>query len=245
MDFVNRLQGRAFNPATLLKFTPLHPQVQQHIVRVYATLACAVLCASAGATAHLMFNIGGTLTFLGALGSMIWLLFTPPTPYNQNKRLMMLGGVAFFDGACLGPLIGLALSMQAGLVITALLGTTSIFACFSAAALLSPRRSYLYLGGVLGSAMMLLMVMRLGGALFGRGALTMGAELYLGLLMFTGYVLFDTQVVVERASAGDLDHVQHALDLFVDFAAIFVRVLIILMKSSEDRERRERRKREQ
>jgi hypothetical protein len=49
-------------------------------------------------------------------------------------------------------------------------------------------------------------------------------------------------MVVERASAGDMDVVQHALDLFVDFAAMFVRILIVLMRNQEARERREREK---
>jgi FtsH-binding integral membrane protein len=65
---------------------------------------------------------------------------------------------------------------------------------------------------------------------------------YLGLLVFSGYVLFDTQLVVERASAGDFDQIQHALDLFVDFMAIAVRVLIILMKNQEEKEKRKRRR---
>ena len=34
------------------------------------------------------------------------------------------------------------------------------------------------------------------------------------------------QLIIERAYAGDKDHVKHALDLFVDFAAIFVRILV-------------------
>jgi hypothetical protein len=50
-------------------------------------------------------------------------------------------------------------------------------------------------------------------------------------------------MVVERASAGDMDHVQHAMDLFVDFAAVFVRLLVILMQNSERREQRERERR--
>lgn len=66
---------------------------------------------------------------------------------------------------------------------------------------------------------------------------------YLGLLVFAGYVLFDTQLVVERASAGDFDQIQHALDLFVDFMAIAVRVLIILMKNQEEKEKQRRRRR--
>ena len=34
------------------------------------------------------------------------------------------------------------------------------------------------------------------------------------------------QLIIERAYAGEKDHVKHALDLFVDFAAIFVRILV-------------------
>jgi FtsH-binding integral membrane protein len=56
-------------------------------------------------------------------------------------------------------------------------------------------------------------------------------------------VLFDTQLIVERASAGDWDHIGHALDLFVDFVAILVRVLVILLQNQGKREEEEARKR--
>ena len=61
--------------------------------------------------------------------------------------------------------------------------------------MLARRRSYLFLGGALSSAISLMLVLRLGTWLFGSGqALAFQAELYLGLLVFVGYVLFDTQV---------------------------------------------------
>jgi hypothetical protein len=68
-----------------------------------------------------------------------------------------------------------------------------VFACFSAAALLSPRRHYLYLGGLLSSVLSFFLLARLGTWVFGGAALLFQAELYLGLAVFAGYVVFDTQ----------------------------------------------------
>lgn len=48
-------------------------------------------------------------------------------------------------------------------------------------------------------------------------------------------------MIIERAYAGEKDQIQHALSLFVDFMAIFVRILIILMQNGEKKEKRKRR----
>jgi hypothetical protein len=53
--------------------------------------------------------------------------------------------------------------------------------------------------------------------------------LYFGLLVFVGYIVVDTQEIVEKAHLGDMDYVKHALTLFTDLAAIFVRILVIMV----------------
>lgn len=45
-----------------------------------------------------------------------------------------------------------------------------------------------------------------------------------------GYIIFDTQDIIERAHNGDLDYVKHALTLFTDFIAVLVRILIIMVR---------------
>lgn len=54
-------------------------------------------------------------------------------------------------------------------------------------------------------------------------------QLYFGLLVFLGYMVVDTQEMIERAHHGDLDYVKHALTLFTDFVGVFVRILIIMV----------------
>lgn len=54
-------------------------------------------------------------------------------------------------------------------------------------------------------------------------------QLYFGLFLFAGYMLVDTQEIVEKAHNGDRDYVEHSFTSFTDFVAVFVRVLIILM----------------
>jgi len=47
--------------------------------------------------------------------------------------------------------------------------------------------------------------------------------------VFVGYIIVDTQEIVERAHMGDLDYVKHALTLFTDLVAVFVRILVIMV----------------
>jgi len=47
-------------------------------------------------------------------------------------------------------------------------------------------------------------------------------------------------MIIEDASAGRKDFVRHALDLLLDFVAVFVRLLVILARNSEKKERKNR-----
>ena len=53
----------------------------------------------------------------------------------------------------------------------------------------------------------------------------------MGLGIFLGYVIYDTQIIIEKASMGSKDVAWDALELFIDFFAIFVRILLILLKN--------------
>jgi FtsH-binding integral membrane protein len=51
-------------------------------------------------------------------------------------------------------------------------------------------------------------------------------------------VIYDTQVMIERAASGSKDLVADAMQLYLDFIAIFVRILIILLENAKKDEKK-------
>ncbi|XP_009128942.1 bax inhibitor 1 [Brassica rapa] len=233
--------SRSWSYDSLKNLRQISPAVQNHLKRVYLTLCCALVASAFGAYLHVLWNIGGILTTIGCFGSMIWLLSSPP--YEQQKRLSLLFLSAVLEGASVGPLIKLAVDFDPSILITAFVGTAIAFICFSGAAMLARRREYLYLGGLLSSGLSMLMWLQFASSIFGGSASIFKFELYFGLLIFVGYMVVDTQDIIEKAHLGDMDYVKHSLTLFTDFVAVFVRVLIIMLKNSADKEDKKKRRR--
>ncbi|KAK7330821.1 hypothetical protein VNO77_25025 [Canavalia gladiata] len=227
---------------TLKNSRQISPLVQSHITRVYVTLCCAVIAAAFGAFLHVLWNIGGFLTTLASLGTVIWLLSTPS--FQEQKRVSLMMASAAFLGASIGPLIDLAIAIDPSIIFSAFVGTSLAFACFSAAALVARRREYLYLGGFLSSGLSILMWLHFASSVFGGSVALFKFDLYFGLLVFVGYVVVDTQEIIEMAHFGDLDYVKHALILFTDLAAIFVRILSIMLKNAAERNERKKKRRD-
>ncbi|XP_041038428.1 bax inhibitor 1 [Carcharodon carcharias] len=64
------------------------------------------------------------------------------------------------------------------------------------------------------------------------------AQLYIGLLVFCGFILFDTQLIIEKAESGDKDYIWHCVDLFMDFIAVFRKLMLLLAMNEKDKKRR-------
>lgn len=54
--------------------------------QVYATLAAALLVSAAGCYFNILTGLGGWLTMITFVVSVVWLSVTPPEPQNLNKR---------------------------------------------------------------------------------------------------------------------------------------------------------------
>jgi len=167
------------------------------------------------------------------------------------------GLTTFSSGVLTAPLLALATVVNPSIINTAAVVAVSTFAVLSAVALRSNKRQYLWLGGFLSMGVWgLIGVSPIGRALGGwlLGAwfreLVFSMELYLGLAMFIGYVLFDTQLIIAKAEGSSYPDAyavpvfRDAVQLFTDLLGIFVRLVIILLKAQEAASKREREREE-
>merc|ERR1719295_551623 len=137
----------------------------------------------------------------------------------------------FLQGIVIGPLVNEAIDMDPFIVRAALVLTLCVFVSFSMIAMMTKNKTYLYLGSMLNSFCLFLLFMRIFPTSFGYEL-----SLYGGLIMFIGYVFYDTQQIIKRVERFGLqqtDFVSDAITLYIDFVAIFVRILIIIMRSKD------------
>lgn len=179
----------------------------------------------------ILLYINEWLPDMGALGLIVSIILTAGIPLSRGYlsdriRLGMLWMDGFMLGWNAGPLTQMVFDLEADLLLTAVVGSFAAFVSFSGAALFSQRRSFLYLGAMLSVTSLILLASNFFPSLF-------NVNLYLGLFMFCFYIIYDTQILVERAemsASSDPNGVDGTLQLFTDLYAIFVRLLIILMK---------------
>ncbi|XP_023746644.2 bax inhibitor 1 [Lactuca sativa] len=223
-------------------FRQISPLVQKHLIKVYFLLCCTLMASVFGVILHMLLNIGGFLTFFATLGCLYSIL-TSPT-HEKKKRVAVLMVLSTLHGATIGPLIELTIDVDPGILVSAFISTAIVFACFSGTALLARRRVFLYLGGFLSSCFSILVWAGFASLIFGDSAALFIIQMYFGLLVFIGYVVVDTQEIIESAHLGNLDYVTDALLLSTDFIAIFARILIIMLEySSEEKEKKEKKQR--
>lgn len=222
----------------------LEPPVKSHLKQVYSTLALATFAAGVGSYIHLFTNImsGGILAAIGALGFGIALSITPDDGKNTQKRLSYLMGFAAFTGLAMGPLMEVAIYLNPRIIPMSLISTCLVFASFSLSSIFSSHSKWLYVGGGLMSLMSVMLFMSVVNLFIGSYYLFQ-AQLYLGLIVFCLFVMYDTAMIIEKRRVGDTDYIRHAMLLFIDFVDIFRTLMVILMQKERTNNRNNRNRR--
>jgi len=224
----------------LSKDNELPDGLQQHLSKVYGILAACLLSSAVGGYLDIYLRIGGLMTTLVTVGLMCY-IYLDTDKANTQRRIGVLIAFGFCQGISLGPLIRSAIALNPLIIPTAFLLCTATFVCFSYIALRSSRASMLYLYASAASLLSWIFFSVVLNVFF-RSPLLNGVQLYGGLVLFVLYILIDTQMIVEKFGMGDTDYIVHAVDLFVDFVAIFTRIVVILMKFAEDKKKKTERR---
>jgi len=216
----------------------LEPQIQLHLKQVYTSMAIALLSASLGGYIHLFTSIlqGGILSALAAIGFAVALMATPDSGKNTNLRMGYLIGFSFATGLGLGPLLDFVMMVDPSIIPTAFLSTCFIFSCFSLSAMFSDHRKWIYLGGTLMSLMSVMLLVSIMNLFIGS-RLVFQAQLYIGLFLVCGFIMYDTSLIIEKRKRGDTDYIWHTVLLFIDFIEVF-RYLVIILTQKEQRKQK-------
>lgn len=209
----------------------LTPQVRAHLMRVYNLLGAGVLSSSVSCALMIMTPLGKVIPWwfpmIGGMVPLFWLMFKPPA--TVQGRLGLFFAFTTLEGMALGPIVKMTLAK--GVLGSALVMTGAVFCGFSAAAYLSPRASLLKFQGPLIGMLMGMLAISLLNMIY-PSAFAHSIVLYGGLAIFSAFVAVDTQAMIERARCGAGDHVQDALQMFLNVINIFVRIAQILGMSS-------------
>ena len=130
-----------------------------------------------------------------------------------------------------------------GLIGQAIIYTVIMFGCMTALSLFSKRRSQLYIGGVISSLSAALFWWSLSTWLFGVKSLQLSEVPYLMITLFIAcmYIVYDTQVIIEKAELGDRDVPTHTLTFFIDLFDLFMKIVRLLQSLEESKKRKKNR----
>lgn len=154
------------------------------------------------------------------------------TPTKATIRYIAWTGTAIAFGGMISGMISFFAAVNPESIFVAFILSVAVFFCLSIVALISKRRSFLFLGSFLSFAllgMLLYCIVRKFVPSLAKSMETF--HLWFGLAIFMLYVLYDTQVLIEMSEKGYKNLLMDSLSLFLDLANIFLRILMLMNNS--------------
>lgn len=168
-------------------------------------------------------ELGSTLFYTGIIGSLVSLGVLhsfKAYPTSLSVTFGWLGAFTIFEGL----FIGVALSpVPKVLLLKAFWSTVALFSGLSYHALTS-KTNFSFLRGFLFNCLLVLLFQSILSLIFGFSSGDF--VIYFGLVVFCGYVLFDTWRLADKFSTDD--YVLASIELYLDFVNIFIRIVRLL-----------------
>lgn len=236
-------QNYGYAGAGLVPVAEAAPEVRAAFLnKVYMTMTAGVGLAMVTAYyfATAAFGSGAIQNFMRAMvsgkGFFLLLLAYIALSFGANAaaRVKGLNVIVFalftaFTGIVISPLFFAAIVTTHSIVIVwqAFAITAVTFGALTGYVLISGK-DFSFMGGFLTVGLFVLIAFMIAGFFFNSWGFQMGMTC-VGLLLFAGFVLYDTSLIMRYLAADQW--VTGALRLFVDFINMFIRVLSILLNS--------------
>lgn len=199
----------------------LAPPVHKVLRNTYALLSMTLLFAAGVAAAGVAWSLpapGLVLTLVGYFG----LLFAVHKLRNSAWALPAVFALTGFMGYTLGPVLARTLTLPGGAqtIAMALGATGAIFLALSAY-VLSTKRDFSWMGGMLFAGMVVAILASLVAVFFEMPALGLAVSAMVALLS-AGLILFETSQIV---NGGETNYVMATVGLFVSLFNLFTSLL--------------------
>lgn len=219
-----------------------------YIPKVYMGFTAMLGLATLGIVLTLAFELSHSFSVGCGLSSLGVLLYGLYSVRNGNIRTMEICAylVSLLLGINIVPLLNVANYIDPNIVLYAFTGTTVIFVTTTGYVLLwDPFKHNVnglyFLGQTLATWLSISIFSSLANIYF-QSELMYTFEIYLSLLAFTLFVAYDTGTMIEKCRRGSQHpdyYIMDSLNLFLDFANIFIKLIQILAKlKSKDNKKR-------
>lgn len=196
----------------------------------YSLLAMTLLFSAAMAGVSMAMGVGHGISLMCSLGALglIWLVL--PRTANSSAGIAVVFAFTGLLGFGLGPILNYYLSMANGanIVMQALGGTAVVFFALSGY-VLTTKKDFSFMGGMLMAGMVVVVVGMLGmfvASLFGLDVSAFSLALSGAIvLLMSGFILFDTSRII---NGGETNYIMATTGLYLSIYNLFVSLLHIL-----------------
>lgn len=228
-----------------LEQSMLWPQyVKQRIQDTYLYFGGSILISAASAAAVFrtpalirLVSGGGWISMIATFAAMIGSgMVAQSIPYSPGFGAKQLAWAA--HSAILGAVIAPLCFVGGPIMVRAAWYTAGVVGGLSTVAICAPSEKFLNMGGPLAIGLGVVFASSLG-SMFLSPATALGASLYSmslygGLLLFSGFLLYDTQKIIRRAETHPpfgfqpYDPVNNSISIYLDTLNIFIRIVTLL-----------------
>lgn len=195
--------------------------------KVYGLLSASVLSATVGAVLGLgpLFPVVaqlGMLSFIAFIGSFFFLMFAQRKPGLNMVALFTFTTIA---GLMIGPMLNAYIVSGAGMIVVEALALTTVTFVGLTAYVIFSKKDFSFMGGFLMTGLVILIF---GGIIniFLQSSMMHFVFSGAGVLIFSGFILYDTSNILRKYSTDD--YVSATVALFLDIFNLFIHLLALL-----------------